>query len=76
MRYVYQVEFQDDDDRTHVISYGTRKTAAMATARRMSDKHVVACAVACKPRRDGGNVAVGHKSYGQGLVMETDGEGF
>lgn len=74
--FTYQVEWQDDEDRTHVKPYGERRYAAIAAARRQSSKHMVAYVVALKSRPDGGTVAVGHKSYGQGLVIETDGDGF
>jgi hypothetical protein len=76
MTYRYQVEYQDDDDKTHVVPYDRRRTAALAAARRASKKFMVAYVVACKVERDGSEPAVGHKSYGNGLVMETEGEGF
>lgn len=74
--FTYQVEYQDDDDKTHIIPYGTNKPAAIVRARRASNKHMVAYVVACKALRDGGDAAVGHKSFGQGSLMETEGEGF
>lgn len=77
MTYTYQVEYQDDDDRTHVEPFEGRRSAAVAKARRMSDKHMVAYVVACKHRKsDNAYMACGHKAYGQGLVIETEGEGF
>lgn len=74
--YTYQVEFQDDDDKIHVKPYGTNLAAARQHAARMSVKHMVAYVVSCKDLPDGGNVSVGHKSYGNGCVIETEGEGF
>lgn len=78
MTYTYQVEYQDQDDgyRVNVKPYGHRKTAAISAARRASNKHMVAYAVACRKQPDGGEVTVGHKSFGEGLVIETEGEGF
>jgi hypothetical protein len=70
--YRYQVEYQDDADKTVVEPYEHRRTAALNRARRASDKHIVAYVVAV----DHNGVSVGHKSYGRGLVMETEGDGF
>lgn len=75
--YEYQVEYQDDDDKTHVEPFGSRRSAALSKARRMSNKHMVAYCVACKYRAsDRAYMSCGHKSYGQGIVIETEGEGF
>ena len=76
-KFEYQVEYQDDEDKTHVEPFQGRRSAALAKARRMSNKHMVAYVVACK-WYDGDRMfaACGHKSYGQGLVIETEGEGF
>lgn len=68
---VYRVEWQDDGDRTHVVAYGERRGAAISKARRESLKHTVAYVVASR----GGN-ACGLKSYGNGRVMDTEGDGF
>lgn len=73
----YQVEWEDDDGKTHVEPYQAAKLAALASARRASRKHGVAYCVACKYRSsDRAYMACGHKSFGDGLVMETEGEGF
>lgn len=73
--YTYQVEHQDERGREYVKPYGVRRQAAQSAARRLSDKHCVAYVVAC--RQVGRHEeAVGHKVYGQGSVIETEGEGF
>lgn len=75
--YEYQVEYQDDDDKTHVEPYQGRRSAAIRRARAMSRKHMVAYVVACGWQSDDrAYMACGHKSYGQGLIIETEGEGF
>lgn len=65
--YTYQVEHVDDDDKMHERYYHNNRTAAIRYARRMSVAYVVALV---------DNDRAGHKSYGNGCLMETLGEGF
>lgn len=75
-QYHYRVEWSDDNDTVQTVPYQHRRTAAMSKARRVSKSSVmVAYVVACRVTRYG-EEPCGHKSYGNGSVMETDGEGF
>lgn len=77
-KYEYQVEYFNENTQKEVIRpYGTSLSTARNHARNMSIYHGVAYVVVTRKReRDGAIMSCGHKAFGNGLVIETLGDGF
>jgi hypothetical protein len=67
----YLVEWETDDGQIETRDYDNSKSGAIAFARKKSRRTIVAYVIAYTP-----SDRIGSKSFGQGLHMETLGEGF